>query len=86
ERRRARTANEIFDVTFPSPDGVARACAAGADYALVATSWAGFSEPGLAAVTSADPGAVVFSNRDAVILRVDGSPLCETGNAAPSIP
>ncbi len=86
ERRRAKVANQIFDVSFPSPEGMARACEAGADYVLVATAWAGFSEPGVAEVTSDDPGAVVFSNRDAVVLRAAGSPVCETGTPTPPVP
>ena len=86
ERRRARVANDVFDVSFPSPAGMARACAAGADYALVATAWLGFSETGLAEVTSADPGAVVFADPDAVVLRTAGSPLCTSGAQDPPVP
>jgi len=76
ERRRARIANEIFDVSFPSPEGMTRACAAGADYVLVATAWPGYSSPGLDVVRTADPGAVVFADPDAVVLRTVGSPPC----------
>ena len=76
ERRRARLANAIFDVSFPSTDGMARACAAGADYVLVATSWPGYSAPGLDLVRAADPGAVVFDDPDSVVFRTQGSPLC----------
>ena len=85
EKRRARVANRIFDLSFPSVEGMARACAAGADYVLVATSWPGFSRPGLDQVRSADPEAVVFADPDAVVLRTSGSPRCEPtmGSAAP---
>ncbi len=79
ERRRARIANEIFDLRFPSPDGMARACAAGADYALVPTAWAGYSEAGLDQVRAADPDAIVFAGPGAVILRTVGSALCPAG-------
>ena len=63
-------------MSFPSTDGMARACAAGADYVLVATSWPGFSAPGLDLVRAADPGAVVFDDPDSVVFRTQGSPLC----------
>jgi hypothetical protein len=86
ERRRARVANEIFDVSFPTPEGMARACAAGADYVLVATDWAGFSDPGLAQVRSADAAAVAFADPDAVVLRTRGSPLCGTETGRRPVP
>ena len=61
---------------------MARACAAGADYVLVATAWPGFSAPGLEQVRAADPGAVVLANADAVVLRTFGSPLCRADGTA----
>ncbi len=76
ERRRARVANEIFDVRFPTPAGLARACAAGADFVLVATAWAGYAGAGLDEVRATHPGAVVFADPDAVVLRTGDSPLC----------
>jgi hypothetical protein len=74
ERRRARLANEIFGLSFPSAEGLATARRHGADYALVATAWLGYSEAALAAVRSTDPGVVAFANPSAVVLRTAEQP------------
>jgi hypothetical protein len=68
EQRRARLANDIFTPTFPSTDGLGKACGAGVSYVLVAKEWAGFDPTQMAAVEAAHHGAVVVNNSDAVVL------------------
>jgi hypothetical protein len=68
ERRRVRLANDIFTPTFPSTQGLTRACGAGVSYVLVAKGWAGFDPEQTAAIGAAHHGAVVVNNSDAVVL------------------
>jgi hypothetical protein len=68
ERRRASVANDIFTPTFPSAQGLTKACQAGVSYVLVAKEWGGFDSEQLAAIDAGHRGAVVVNNNDAVVL------------------
>jgi hypothetical protein len=68
ERRRARVANDIFTPTFPSAEGLSKACQAGVSYVLVAKAWGGFDAEQLAAIESIHREAVRVNNNDAVVL------------------
>jgi hypothetical protein len=68
ERRRADVANDIFTPTFPSAEGLTKACQAGVSYVLLAKAWGGFDGEQLAAVEAMHPGAVVVNNSDAVVM------------------
>jgi hypothetical protein len=68
EQRRARVANDIFTPTFPSAEGLTKACEAGVSYVLVAKQWGGFDSEQLTAIEAGHHGAVVVNNSDAVVL------------------
>jgi hypothetical protein len=68
EKSRARLANDIFAPTFPSSDGLTKACNARVSYVLVAKAWGGFDNGHLSALEAEHRGAVVVNNSDAVVL------------------
>jgi len=68
EKRRARLANDIFTPTFPSAEGLTKACQLGVSYVLVAKGWAGFDSEQIAAIEVVHRRAVVVNNSDAVVL------------------
>jgi hypothetical protein len=68
EKRRTGVANDIFEPTFPSTEGVSKACRDGVSYVLVAKAWGGFDSEQLAAIELMHRGAVMVNNSDAVVL------------------
>lgn len=70
ERQRARTANALFAKGFPGTPALASARREGIDYVLIAKSWPGYDDGGLADFRNGDPRGVAYENDSVVVLRL----------------